>query len=464
MKYHVERIPQDDDELWEYVATSWGIYIPRHRVCPNHSAPFDAFAEAYFGRVPVSVWKGSRGLAGKSMTLAALCATEAATLGAHVTILGGSSAQSQRVHEVSQEAWEHPLAPKSLLASQTMYVTRLTNRAWVRSLTASQRSARGPHPQRLRLDEIDEMDLAILEAAQGQPMDKVIRGRNVVTQTVMSSTHQYADKTMTEILKRAKLQGWSVHEWCYRESMGTPEHPGWLTQSLVDRKRAEIPKHMWDTEYDLQEPSITGRAIQTEFVESMFDKELGHYEGFDGEKITIHRYKHGGTYVTGVDWAKESDWTIISTWRTDVRPWVRVAWMRTGRLPWPVMVRQVEQRLETYGGLLVHDATGIGNVVDDFLTYPREQVVPVIMAGRTREAMFNDYIAAIEHNEFRSAMIDYCYGEHKYVTLDDLYGSGHAPDSFVADSLAWYMRNDSGGASVGPANITRAGSSPWRSA
>ena len=461
MGLKIGRPPQTDDELHALVETLWGVRIPRIAVCKGHSAPFDAFAEAYFGRTPVSVWKGSRGLAGKSMTLATLCATEAVCLGAHITILGGSSAQSQRVHEVQQEGWAHPLAPKNLLASSTMYMTRLANGAWIRSLTASQRSARGPHPQRLRLDEIDEMDLAILEAAQGQPMDRIMNGVNVETQTVMSSTHQYPDKTMTEILKRAKLQGWSVHEWCYRESMGTPEEPGWLSQSLVDRKRAEIPKHMWDTEYDLQEPSITGRAIQTEFVELMFDKSLGQWEGYEDERIQIEKYDRTARYITGVDWAKESDWTVISTWRTDCRPWRRVAWLRTGRRPWPAMVREVHKRLEQYGGILVHDATGIGNVVDDFLEYERNLVYPIVMAGRTREAMFNDYIAAIENKELISPMIDYTYAEHKYVTWDDLYGSGHAPDSFVADSLTYHLRNGMS-TSLGPVNITRGGTSPWR--
>ena len=37
-------------------------------------------------------------------------------------------------------------------------------------LTASQKSVRGPHPPSLLLDEIDEMDLEIFDAALGQPM------------------------------------------------------------------------------------------------------------------------------------------------------------------------------------------------------------------------------------------------------------------------------------------------------
>lgn len=253
-----------------------------------------------------------------------------------------------------------------------------------------------------------------------------------------------------------------VHN-CYRESMGTPQHPGWLTQSMVDRKKAEIPKHMWDTEYDLQEPSITGRAIQTEFVDMMFDENLGVYPGAENTPLMFEQPERGAQYVTGVDWAKESDWTIISTWRVDCTPWRRVAWLRTGRKPWPSMIRDVERRLNLYGGRLIHDATGIGNVVDDFLTYDRMLVTPMIMAGRPRETMFNDYIAGIESEELIGPRIDYSYAEHKYVTWDDLYGSGHAPDSFVADALAWKVRNMRTPV-VNPGLVTRPTGSPWREA
>jgi hypothetical protein len=211
----ITKPPETKDDLHDYVWIMWGVNIPRAQVCPNHTAPFDAFAEAYFAEEPVTIWKGSRGLAGKSFTLAILCNTEATLLGSQVTILGGSSSQSARVHEVSVEAWEHGSAPHSILNGDPIAtMTRFKGGNWIRSLTASQKSARGPHPQRLRLDEIDEMELAILEAAQGQPMSAKRRGKTVHTQTVMSSTHQYPDGTMTEQLKRAAELGWPVREWC----------------------------------------------------------------------------------------------------------------------------------------------------------------------------------------------------------------------------------------------------------
>ena len=454
------RLPQDDDELWHYIRVVWGMTIPRNSVCKGHTAPFNALADAYFGRYPVTVWKASRGFGGKSTLMGTLCAIEAATLGAQVTVLGGSAAQSQRVHEVTHNLWYHEFAPKGLLdGDPTKFTTRLKNGAWITALMASQKSVRGPHPQRLRMDEVDEMELELFEAAQGQPMD----ARGLKAQTVVSSTHQYPDGTMTELLKRANEKDWPVYEWCWRESLGSLEEPGWLSLDMVERKKSEVSARMWEVEYDLQEPSFDGRAIDTEYVEAMFDHELGVFVGEIDEYITVETPQPGATYVTGVDWAKEKDYTIMRTFRTDVTPWVEVAFLRTGRKPWPEMVKDLDDVLNLYGGLCVHDATGIGNVVDDLITYDKKKVKPVVLRGRERETVFTEYIAGIEQYGLRCPRVQFCYSEHKYVTQKDLYGSGHPPDSFIAGALAWSLRKRTYKLNVRPGSIMRT-ESPWKMA
>lgn len=452
------RLPQDDDELWHYIRVVWGVTIPRIPICREHTSPFHALADAYFGRSPVSIWKASRGFGGKSTLMGTLCAVEAATLGAQVTVLGGSAAQSQRVHEVTHELWYHPYSPKGLLEGDpTKFTTRLKNGAWIIALMASQKSVRGPHPQRLRLDEVDEMELELFEAAQGQPMD----ARGLKSQTVVSSTHQYPDGTMTELLKRANEKGWPVFEWCWRESMGTEEAPGWLSADMVERKKMEVSQRMWEVEYDLQEPSFDGRAIDTQYVERMFDYELGTFIGDLDEYITVEEPMPGATYITGVDWAKEKDFTIIRTFRTDVSPWMEVAFLRTGRKPWTEMVGDLNRRLEKYGGMCIHDATGIGNVVDDLIEYDRAKIKATVLRGRERETVFTEYIAGIEQHGMTCPRVQFCYSEHKYVTQKDLFGSGHPPDSFIAGALAWSLRKRTHKINVRPGSITRA-DSPWK--
>jgi hypothetical protein len=417
---------ENDKELKTLLKKSFNVVIPDVQVCPNHTSPFRAFADAYFARFGVTVWKASRGLGGKSFLLALLGHTEAVTLAAEVTILGGSGEQSLRVLEYLQKL----SGDEENTQRRTLYSTG----GRVTALMASSKSARGPHPQRMRLDEVDEMELLILDAAMGQPMSSAA----IPKQTVMSSTHHYADKTFTEVMRRAGEKGWPVYEWCYKETSAEPD--GWLTKAEIESKRGEVTASMWAAEYDLQEPSPEGRAILPEAVDACFRAELNgnlteaELAGPMGREIVIEAPVEGATYATGADWAKKKDFTVIDTLRTDVRPRRRVAWARYQRMSWPMMIAKFDARVAKYPGPACHDATGLGDVVGD---YQEANARGIVLSGQTRADVFTKYIAAIEDKAIESARIRYCEGEHRYCTNEDLTGTGHPPDSFVAGAMAY---------------------------
>lgn len=461
------RWPQTNEELWWWVLATWGIRIPRHKVCPDHCAPFDAFADAFFARSSVAIWKASRGFGGKTQLLSILGMSELVALGAFVTILGGSGAQSQRVHETMTEAWHYDGAPGYMLYKDpTKFDTFLTNGGKARTLMASTKSVRGPHPQRMRLDEIDEMDLNVLESAQGQPMRKVNKeGVLLDTNTVMSSTHQYPDGTMTAMLKRAKEEGWPIYHWCFRESANDVD--GWLKWEEIERKKGEIPAAMWSAEYELQEPSFEGRAIDEAAVEKMFDINIP-LLGAEGKYIEIEPPRRDRDYITGADWAKSRDYTVITTWDTTEERWRLVAFERINRRPWPVMIGRLNKRWARYGGKIAHDETGIGGVINDFIEVPRglrpQDLHGVIMSGRARSDMITEYVNAVEQGFLYAPRIQYMYDEHRFATPDDLYNGGassHLPDSIASGALAWSLRNRWNRVAAIPHTMTRE-VSPWK--
>lgn len=425
--FHIPITRERDLRL--FVRHAFGVEIPSkvHPDCEErHVSPWRAFCDAYFALEPVTVWKASRGFGGKSYLLALLGLTEAVTLKADVNILGGSGEQSQRVHEYCQSFWFHNSSPSHLLASDpSKRETRLTWGNYIRALMASSKSARGPHPQRLRLDEIDEMDLAILDAAMGQPMSK----NGITKQTVMSSTHHYSDKTMSEVLERARAKGWPIYEWCYKETLSPT---GWLPTDEVTSKQKEVTKRMWETEYELQEPNPASRAIDPSSSKRAFSKALGYYEGEVGEYIELEPPSPDGEYATGADWAKEQDFTVIVTLRTDVHPMRCVAFKRTRRRPWPAMIADFDTQCARFPGESCHDKTGLGGVVDDFV----EDGMGVVLSRRTRQDLLTEYIAAIERNEIVYPFIAWAYREHRLASVEAVYGSGHLPDSICAGALA----------------------------
>jgi hypothetical protein len=433
------RVPETDEELREAVLRLWGVRIPDVKVCEKCTTPWRAFSDAFFARSPVTVWKAARGFGGKSFLLALLGLTEAVLLKADVAVLGGSGEQAKRVHEYMGQWWALDSAPHGVLASEPSAMqTRLASGNTIRALMASSRSVRGPHEPRLRIDEVDELDVLILNAALGQPMSR----NGVEAQTVLSSTHQYADGTMTEVLTRASANGWPVYRWCYRETM---EPHGWLPASEVERKRNEVPEAMWRCEYELDEPNPETRAIDSASVAAMFRRELGHFRGVLGEYVEIEEpvkavYKDGelvtpaGHYGTGADWAKKQDWTVIITYRFDVKPARLVAYERMQRMPWPVMIARFDARCARFPGSAAHDGTGIGDVVDGVMGSAAEAFM---MVGRARADLLSEYVAAVERGEFIAPHIDAMEASHRLASVDDLYGSGHPPDDIVAGALAY---------------------------
>ena len=123
--YQGRHAPTTDGELHQWVLANVGVSIPNKAVCPGHCSPYQAFADAYFARDPITVWKASRGFGGKSMLLATLAYTEVVTLDCGAVILGGSADQSRRVHayitgeelSIPGTFWNHPAAPRQLLAT-----------------------------------------------------------------------------------------------------------------------------------------------------------------------------------------------------------------------------------------------------------------------------------------------------------------------------------------------------------
>jgi len=464
-KYRQLAVPQTDDELHAWVLHHLNVDVPRVKVCENHCAPFTAFADAFFARDPISVWHASRGFGGKSFMLATL-ATAEAELRMKVNLLGGSGEQAERVlnyiygEEVDDVMLRAPNAPTYLIdggieQGTLKRKTEFNHGGYLRALMASQRSVRGPHPERLRLDEIDEMDIAIFDSAMGQTMALREATLGIKSQTVASSTWHNANGTMTEILDRAEKRGWPVYQWCYKENLQSVG--GWLPDGEVDNKRRQVTSVMFDIEYDLQEPNPGDRGIDQDAIREMFKDSLGKFKGDQSERCKIEGPERGAVYINGTDWAKRQDWTVCLTYKElrayddpseedEGQPMLRlVNFERTGRSKWPVLVGRMEQRLRTYGEnsdiYSAHDETGIGDVISDYMSDDLNSE-GVWMSGRLRATILSDYITAVEHGYIECPNIDWMRTEHELASVDDIYGGGennHLPDTIAAAALAWYI-------------------------
>lgn len=439
-RLELTRPPANEDELWYLVKALWGVEIPRVKVCPDHVAPFTAFAHAYFATWPNwALWYGSRGT-GKSYMLALLGLTKAAILEINVTLLGGSMAQSQNVQEHVENLLLYPSAPTWAVSSQIQTEITFTGGNWIRPLPASQKTVRGPHPQMTLLDEIDEMDLKVYEAAMGQAMAKPNpRGIVIPEMVVASSTWQNPEGTFSEIKRRAEANDLPVFTWCWREVLKTEDNPsGWMDPDFIERKRQSVPAEMFRVEYDLGEPAGGSRAFDLVKLEAAFAELpiVGEsHKGSDDEWV-FEIPETSGVYAAGADWAKEKDWTVIVVTRVDTNPRRVVYMRRVARRPWPDMIEMFNQVTARYQAVSAHDATGLGNVVHDLVD---ERTMKVVMSGRDRTRLLNEYITAVEQGVYTLPRNTTAYNAHKGTTVDMVYSTGvkagHLPDEVAAYAI-----------------------------
>lgn len=306
-----ETAPSTKEHLAVYCATVLGLRLPHPSYCDEHESPLDALWDAYADESDFAIWHAMRG-SGKTQLLAVLSWLESVfKTNCGTTILGGSLEQSQRGVAYLNQLWDLPHVPGHILDGEPMGMGyKLKNGSWVRALAASSKSVRGPHPQRLRLDEVDEMAPTIFDAALGQPMAKGGIPANIVA----SSTLQYAHGMMADLIDNRHDRGANLYRWCVEE---VREPRGFWRNEEIAQKYRQVTKAMWDSEYLLKRPTLKGSIYDFELVEKAWER--GRKKKWD-ERIPTEAgidWGHGTTVLHIIQDTKER-YIIPETYRWEL--------------------------------------------------------------------------------------------------------------------------------------------------
>ena len=457
---------RQDDELYEYVRVMWNITFPRKAHCPGCDAPFKVFADCYYARYPLVILKGARGC-GKSVLLATLALTEQVSLRTEVNILGASEEQSLRIlrylnndnPKTAGMFWDCKNAPTSLKvpSKEKQAVSVLTNGGQLVCLTASPKNVRGRHPQRLRIDEVDEADKQLIDSALGCPQDDTNNG--IPQNTLMASTHQHADGTLTAYINWAKETNNAageiivpIYKYCFHDVLTT--NGGFMDPKEIEKKRLMIPEYMFRTEYLNGDPSVENSIFDEDDIAYMFDKRLGEFEGVVKEgfitpdKLTeedMEIIEAEYSYYLGADWAKKVDstvFTVLARSPDDESPDILVGWQRLQKTNYPDQIQKFQDLKKRYPGPSAHDGAGPGEVIDDYLEDSSEPVN--FSTIKLRNKIMNDLILAIQQRKIKGPYIEWMYDHFKYATYEQFFGKDHLPDSIASMALAWYARENTG--------------------
>ena len=133
-------------------------------------------------------------------------------------ILGGGLEQSLLSYE-AMKIFRDETDPMNSRISGDILQSRTTfkNKSKVSILAASIKQVRGPHPQCLKLDEVDEIEPNVYNAALSQPLSKF--GHKSVLG--MFSTNHNIMGQMDKALAKAKESGTNIYKYCVWECLAS---------------------------------------------------------------------------------------------------------------------------------------------------------------------------------------------------------------------------------------------------
>jgi hypothetical protein len=196
--------PTTKDHLWAWVYAYTGVKLARNGVCKGHDAPMDAMACMHLQRPPEMLTLASRG-SGKSFASAIDSHMNSRFYPNHQTlILGGAKSQALQVLNGFKEAIFSGAGPggndRAAISQLNVEKVEYRNGSEVKILACSETSVRGPHVPSLKLDEVDEIDPELREAAYGMVMEK---SKGVPPTISMTSTWHNVGGPMGALLERA---------------------------------------------------------------------------------------------------------------------------------------------------------------------------------------------------------------------------------------------------------------------
>lgn len=339
IRHHVTHPVQTDTDVRELLLALREPVVGTLHNCnnPDHCSQFRVVADMLTGRVENgTVWTNRAG--SKTYLLGGLGSWYAAcSKGRYeVRLLGGSENQSMLSYKAMDDFWRLSGLMEELLARESrggrlrkmLSSTEWKNGSEVSILTASQKSVRGPHPQCLKLDEVDEIEEDIFQAALSQPVSKYGHSSSLW----LFSTNHNIGGTMDKALDKAKEQGAAVYQYCIWEVLNNCRDYNCSSCPLsswcpgVQMKKADGYYPIPDFVKKLQTLSM-GVLMREWFCVKVGFGDLVYEEEWDEDLHVkgLPKFNPNLSVKLSVDWGGVNPFSVgVWQWFDDISRWVRV--------------------------------------------------------------------------------------------------------------------------------------------
>jgi phage terminase small subunit len=262
--YH-EIAPRTKWELAIYSIIVLDVRLTYPAICKCHCSQLDFIWDGYAELEDFMLLQAVRG-GGKTLIDAALSFIQSLfKVNCGISVLGGSLEQSTRCVNYLNQFWDISEIDNKLLVKGQVSGRgfKLENKSWVSALAASTKSTRGPHPSKLLIDEVDELEKKVYDAALGQPKAK----DNIKDTVIATSTLHNPFGLFSEIIDNREEKGAKLYQYCIEE---VREPYGFYSDKEIERRKRQIPKAMWDCEYLLKRPKIGDTIFDFESVDKSY--------------------------------------------------------------------------------------------------------------------------------------------------------------------------------------------------
>ena len=272
--------PRNETELWVWMRKVLGYGVPRRAMCPEHSSPYQALADAFFHRIRKALWIANR-TGGKTRNISLLHHANSSFKKDCWTFHSSTvKEQAERCRHYVEEYFRIPeIAPnKDEDSSVIKTLTYRPTRAKIEVQAGTMGQFSGPKPQVLGLDEVEFLKWENFQQSIGMAHSLP----HIPSLMLYGSTRQRIFGTMNRLSENAGRLGLATYQWCVWEVMspcpirsracslwnrceGTKcqNSEGFWTPSDVFEKAEITDPETWDTQYECKRPSRKGLVFDT---------------------------------------------------------------------------------------------------------------------------------------------------------------------------------------------------------
>lgn len=278
----------DDADLHNFIFLIYGYDIPRKSFCPEHDAPFDFVADAFFDRCPLAAAVVHANRSGGKTIDTALLENAGMLLRDELEIYhyGSVVYQADKCYDYFTDFTQSPS-----IADQFSSVLRgnakTINGSSLAIHSATMAAVSGPHPNWAVYDEVETGErYGVIEKFQG--MSRTGNGNHALD--IYTSTRDKAYGPFQRVLEWARETGVRVYKWCIWDVLETcpatdncndcakrtrdrcqgkaRKTSGFYPIEDFRNKSAKIDDDTWDAQFLCNRPQRTG-AVYKEFNEDI---------------------------------------------------------------------------------------------------------------------------------------------------------------------------------------------------